>query len=129
MKTYRAYQPRQGFLLPPSPLDWLPEEHLAYFILETVSQLDLKAITAHYERERRGFPPHDPHMMVALLLYAYCIGVPSSRKIEQRTPEDIAFRILAANTHPDHCCISEIRRNHLKALSALNVFCFFFFFV
>ena len=82
MKTYRPYQPRQGFLLPQSPLEWLPEEHLAYFILETVAQLDLSAILAHYERERRGYPPHDPQMMVALLLYAYCVGIPSSRKIE-----------------------------------------------
>lgn len=121
MKTYRPYQPRQGFLLPPSPLDWLPQDHLAYFLLETVSQLDLSAITAYYERERRGFPPHDPRMMVALLLYAYCVGVPSSRKIEQRTHEDIAFRVLAANTHPDHSCISEFRRIHLEALSALFV--------
>ena len=71
------YQPRQGFLLPPSPFDWLPEDHLAYFILETVSQLDLADITAHYEREHRGFPPHDPRMMVALLLHTYCVGVPS----------------------------------------------------
>lgn len=121
MKTYREYQPRQSFLLPPSPLDWLPAEHLAYFILETVAQLDLSAIRAYYERERRGFPPHDPRMMTALLLYAYCVGVPSSRKIEQRTHEDIAFRILAGNTHPDHSCISEFRRIHLPALSGLFV--------
>ncbi len=121
MKTYRSYQPRQGFLLPPSPLDWLPEDHLAYFLLDTVAQLDLSAITAYYEREHRGYPPHDPWMMVALLLYAYCVGVPSSRKIEQRTHEDIAFRILAGNTHPDHSCISEFRRIHLGALSALFV--------
>lgn len=121
MKTYRPYQPRQGFLLPPSPLDWLPEDHLAYFLLETVSQLDLSAISAYSERETRGFPPHDPRMMLALLLYAYCVGVPSSRKIEQRIHEDIAFRILAANTHPDHSCISEFRRMHLDAVSALFV--------
>ena len=62
-----------------------PAEHLAYFILETVALLDLSAIRADYERERRGFPSHDPRMMTALLLYAYCMGVPSSRKIEQRT--------------------------------------------
>ena len=121
MKTYREYQPRQSFLLPPSPLDWLPADHLAYFILETVAQLDLSAIRAYYERERRGFPPHDPRMMTALLLYAYCVGLPSSRKIEQRTHEDIAFRVLAGNTHPDHTCISEFRRIHLDALSALFV--------
>jgi transposase len=60
MKTYRPYQPRQGFLLPPSPLDWLPEDHLARFLMDTVCELDLSAITSYYERERRGFPPHDP---------------------------------------------------------------------
>jgi transposase len=90
-------------------------------VLETVSQLDLSPITAYYERERRGFPPHDPQMRVALLLYAYCVGVPSSRKIEQRTHEDTAFRVLAANTHPDPCCIWELRRIHLSALGALFV--------
>ena len=121
MKTYREYQPRQGFLLPPSPLDWLQADHLAYFILDTVALLDLSLITAHYEREGRGFPPHDPRMMTALLLYSYCVGLPSSRKIEQRTHEDIAFRILAGNTHPDHTCISEFRRIHLPALSAMFV--------
>ena len=121
MKTYRSYQPRQGFLLPPSPLDWLPEDHLALFLMDTVQELDLSAITAYYERERRGFPPHDPLMMVTLLLYAYCVGVPSSRKIEQRTHEDIGFRVVAGNTHPDHSCISEFRRIHLAALSGLFV--------
>ena len=121
MKTYRPYQPRQGFLLPPSPLDWLPEDHLARFILDTVEELDLSAITAYYERERRGYPPHAPQMMVALLLYAYCVGIPSSRKIEQNTYDHVAFRVLAGNTHPDHCCISEFRRIHLGALSGLFV--------
>ena len=73
---------------------------------------DLSRITAYYERERRGFPPHDPRMMTALHLYAYCVGVPSSRKIETRTHEDIAFRVLVGNTHPEHTCISEFRRMH-----------------
>jgi len=99
----------------------LPEAHLALFLMDTVQELDLSAITAYYERERRGFPPHDPLMMVTLLLYAYCVGVPSSRKIEQRTHEDIAFRVVAGNTHPDHSCISEFRRIHLAALSGLFV--------
>ena len=78
-KTFRPYTPRQAFLLPPSPLEWLPEGHLALFILDVVQQLDLSKIYAHYERELRGYPPHDPQMMVALLLYGYCVGVPSSR--------------------------------------------------
>ena len=120
-KTYRAYQPRQSFVLPPSPQDWLPEGHLCYFLMDVVEQLDLGAIHAYYQREARGYPPHHPQMMVALLLYAYCVGVPSSRKIENRTHEDIAFRIITGNTHPDPSCISEFRRIHLEALSGLFV--------
>lgn len=118
-KTYQPYAPMQGFLLPPSPMDWLPEDHLARFILDTVEHLDLGAIYAHYERELRGFPPYHPKMMVALVMYAYCVGVPSSRKIERRCHEDIAFRVIAANAHPDHTRISEFRRVHLDALAQL----------
>lgn len=95
--------------------------YLALFLLDVVKQLDLQAIFAHYERELRGFPPHHPRMMVTLLLYAYCVGVPSSRKIERRTHEDVAFRVLLANTHPDHKCISEFRRIHLSSLESLFV--------
>lgn len=120
-KTYLPYQPTQSFLLPPSPLDWLPEDHLARFVLDTVGELDLSEIFSYYDREVRGYPPHHPMMMVALLLYAYCVGVPSSRKIERRTHEDIAFRVLAGNTHPDHTRISEFRRIHLRALTKLFV--------
>jgi transposase len=120
-KTYRPYAPGQSFLLPPSPLDWLPEDHLARFLLDVVQMLDLKAITRYYEKEHRGFPPHHPVMMTALLLYAYCVGVPSSRKIAKRTYEDVAFRVIAGNTHPDYSCISEFRRIHLAALSGLFV--------
>jgi transposase len=120
-KTYRPYEPDQAFLLPPSLREWLPEDHLALFLLDVVKQLDLGSIFGHYERELRGFPPHHPRMMVTLLVYAYCIGVPSSRKIERRTHEDIAFRVLCANTHPDHKCISEFRRIHLSSLARLFV--------
>jgi transposase len=112
MKTYRPYAPRQSYLLPPSPQDWLPEGHLAYFILDLVAQLDLSRIYAYYEREERGFPPHHPQMMMALLLYGYCVGVPSSRKIERKTHEDVAFRVIAGDQHPDHTCVSEFRRIH-----------------
>jgi transposase len=120
-KTYRPYEPDQPFLLPPSLREWLPEDHLALFLLDVVKQLDLKPIFAHYERELRGYPPHHPRMMVTLLLYAYCVGVPSSRKIERRTHEDIAFRVLSANTHPDHKSISEFRRIHLSSVASLFV--------
>ena len=118
-KTYRPYEPRQSFLLPPSPLDWLPAGHLALFLLDVVEELDLRPILAYYEREQRGYPPHHPRMMVALLLYAYCLGVPSSCKIEKRTQEDIAFRVLTGNTQPNYSCISEFRRVHLEALAGL----------
>jgi transposase len=105
--------------LPPSPQEWLPEDHLAYFLLDVVSELDLSAILSDYEKELRGYPPHHPVMMVTLLLYAYCVGVPSSRKIERRTYEDVAFRVITGGQHPDHVRISEFRRRHLPALAGL----------
>ena len=107
--------------MPPSPLEWLPEGHLARFILDLVKELDLTRIYAHYERELRGYPPHHPLMMVALLLYGYCVGVPSSRKIERKTHEDVAFRVIAGGEHPDHTRLSEFRRIHLDALADLFV--------
>ena len=108
-------------LLPPSPMDWLPEGHLARFILDLVKELDLGRIYGRYERDLRGFPPYHPQMMVALLLYGYCVGVPSSRKIERKTYEDVAFRVIAGEEHPDHSRINEFRRVHLEALSGLFV--------
>lgn len=119
MKTFRPYAPRQSYLLPPSPQDWLPEGHLAYFLSDVVVQLDLSRIYAYYEREARGYPPHHPQMMMALLLYGYCVGVASSRKIERKTHEDVAFRVLAGGQHPDHTCISEFRRIHHQAFADL----------
>lgn len=106
-------------MLPPSPMDWLPEGHLARFILDLVKELDLDGIYARYERDLRGFPPYRPQMMVGLLLYAYCVGVPSSRKIERKTYEDVAFRVIAGEAHPDHSRINEFRRVHLEALAGL----------
>jgi transposase len=120
-KTFRPYSPGQSFLLPPSPLDWLPEGHLARFILDLVKELDLTRIYTYYERELRGYPPHHPLMMVALLLYGYCVGLPSSRKIERKTHEDVAFRVISGGEHPDHTRISEFRRVHLEALAELFV--------
>jgi transposase len=111
-KTFRPWDVRQNFLLPPSLLDWLPEQHLARFVLEVVEELDLRPIYEPYEKELRGFPPYEPKMMVALLLYGYCMGVTSSRKIERKTQEDVAFRVLAANQSPDHSRISDFRRRH-----------------
>ena len=120
-KTFRPYAPEQSELLPPSPREWLPAGHVAYFILDTVAELDLRPLLERYERELRGYPPHHPRMMVGLLLYAYCVGVASSRKIEKKTYEDIAFRVIAAGQHPDHSTVSEFRRQHLDVLAGLFV--------
>ena len=100
-KTYLPYEPDQQLLLPAALQEWLPDDHLAYFISDVVDQLDMSEVTARYERERRGGPPYHPRMMVKVLLYGYCVGVASSRRIAQRLHEDIAFRVLAANNTPD----------------------------
>jgi transposase len=105
--------------MPASMRDWLPGDHLAYFISDVVDHLDLSAILERYAREERGYPPYHPVMMVKVLLYAYCIGVASSRKIEKRVCEDIAFRVLAANNTPDFRTIADFRKDHLKALAGL----------
>ncbi len=118
-KKFKAVQRDQMYLFPPSVDDWLPKGHLAYFILDVVDQLDLVEIYASYQGDGRGQPPYEPAMMTALLLYAYAIGLPSSRRIEKSTYEDIAFRVIAANQHPDHDSLCEFRKRHLKALAGL----------
>jgi len=118
-KEYRPYHPHQVFLLPPSPDEWLPEGHLAYFISDLVEHFDLSAIEATYEDELRGGPPYHPAMMVKLLLYGYCTGVYSSRRIAKHVHEDVAFRVLAAGNAPDFRTINEFRRRHLAALRTL----------
>jgi transposase len=120
-KVYRPYFPEQDFLLPPSLREWLPEDHLSYFVSDLIDQLDLSQIEQHYEREERGYPPYHPRMMTKVLVYGYCVGVFSSRRLEKRLSEDIAFRVLAAGNEPDFRTISEFRRIHLKALEGLFV--------
>ena len=120
-KTFRPYVPEQDLLLPPSVKDWLPDDHLAYFVSDLVDELDLSAIMSPYEVEERGFPPYHPVMLTKVLLYAYCVGVFSSRRIERRLVEDVAFRVLAAGNQPDFRTISEFRRRHLAALEGLFV--------
>jgi len=117
-KTFRPYDPEQMFLMPLALQDWLPRGHLVYFISDVVDHLDLGAIMSRYEEEK-GYPPYHPAMMVKVLLYAYCIGIPSSRKIEKRLEEDIGFRVLSANNTPDFRTISDFRKDHLRALGAL----------
>ena len=118
-KTYRLYDPEQMLLMPVALQDWLPSDHLAYFISDVVDHLDLSTIMSRYEREERGYPPYHPRMMVKVMVYGYCIGVPSSRKMDKHLHEDIAFRVLAANNTPDFRTISDFRKDHLAALAGL----------
>ena len=118
-KPYRSYLPEQDLLLPPSLRDWLPDSHLVYFVSDVVDQLDLSAIEKVYEKEWRGQPPYHPRLMVKLLVYGYCLGVRSSRKIAQRLVEDVPFRVLAAGNQPDFRTISDFRKIHLEALEQL----------
>src|SRR6202045_1787033 len=118
-KAYRVYLPEQDLLLPPSLRDWLPENHLAYFVSDVVDQLDLSAIESVYEAEERGSPPYHPRMMTKVLIYGYCVGVFSSRKIQKRLVEDLAFRMLAAGNQPDFRTVSDFRKVHLRALQEL----------
>lgn len=120
MKTYRPYAPGQAYLLPPSPTEWLPEDHLAYFVLELVEDLDLAAIEGVLQRrDPRGERPFSPRMMTALLLYGYAVGVTSSRKLAKATFEDVAVRMLAAGEHPHFTTINDFRAVHREALAEL----------
>jgi transposase len=119
--SYLPYQPEQQFLLPPSPHEWLPEGHLAYYIGDTVDQLDLSAFHARYAKEGPRNQPFHPAMMVKVLLYGYATGVFSSRKIAAKLHEDVAFRVLAAGNFPKHRTLSDFRALHLKELAALFV--------
>jgi transposase len=118
-KTYRPYVPEQDLLLPPSLRDWLPEGHLAFFVSDLIDQLDLSAITTVYDDEERGYPPYHPVMLTKVLVYAYCVGVFSSRRIQRRLVEDVAFRVLAAGNQPDFRTIADFRKIHLAALTGL----------
>lgn len=120
-RTFRPYSMDQQLLLPPNLRDWVPEGHLSLFISDLVDEsLDLRAILKPYEEgDARGGMPYHPGMMVKLMLYAYCTGRPSSRKIERATYEDVAYRVLAGDQHPDHDSIADFRKRHLKALAGL----------
>ena len=119
-KCFRSDDLNQILLLPPSLHDWLPEKHLARFVADVVETLDLSALYRSYdERDGRGQAAYHPVMMVRLLLYGYCLGVSSSRQIERKSYEDVAFRYLSADEHPDHSTLSEFRKRHLSALAGL----------
>lgn len=120
MKTYRPWNPEQSHLFPPAPKDWLPEGHLVFFILDIITELNLEPITAAVDaKDARGAKPFSPVMMTALLLYAYCVGVFSSRRIERATYEDVAFRVLTADEHPHFTAIAAFRRRHIDAFADL----------
>jgi transposase len=118
-KGYRTYLPEQDLLLPPSLRQWVAEDHLVYFVSDVVDQLDLSAMHTVYEKERRGQPPYDPRLMTKLLVYGYCTGVFSSRRIQKRLRDDIPFRVLAAGNEPDFRTISDFRKIHIETLQGL----------
>lgn len=120
-KAFRSYDQDQAFLMPPSLRDWLPAGHLAHFVSELVDEvLDLAPFLASYT-EARGFPPYHPRLMLKLLLYGYTTGIRSSRKIETHCHDDVALRLLSANTAPDFRSIARFRKRHLAALEALFI--------
>ena len=132
---FRSYEPDQTFLFPQSPREWLPADHLAFFLMDVVASLDLSELLRHYDfkpvldergqvtgervKSSRGQPGYDPRMMTALLVYAYVTGTPASRQIEKKCLEDVAFRVVSANQKPDHSTVAEFRKVHLKALAGL----------
>ncbi len=118
-QNFIACDREQELLLPPSLREWLPDDHLAWFVLDAVAAMDLAKFFAAYRLDGWGRAAHDPAMMVALLLYAYAIGERSSRRIERRCCEDVAVRVITANQAPDHATIARFRQRHESALGAL----------
>src|SRR4051794_1765186 len=118
-QNFLACDREQELLLPPSLREWLPDDHLAWFVIDAVAEMDLAASYASYRADGHGRAAHDPAMMVALLLYVYAIGERSSRRIERRCIEDVAARVICANQAPDHTTIARFRQRHEAALAAL----------
>jgi transposase len=119
MSNFRLIDRDTGFLLPPSVDEWLPQRHLARFVVEVVEGLDLRAMTGSYRGS--GEAPYHPQLLLGLLIYGYATGVFSSRKLERATYDSVAFRFIAANEHPDHDTIAAFRRRFLKQIEALFV--------
>jgi transposase len=117
--NFLAYDHDQLFLLPPSIREWLPEKHPAYFMIDAVGEMNLTAICSVYREDGWGGAAHDPQMMVTLLLYAYSLGVRSSRQIERACEENVSFRVITANQVPDHTTIARFRQRHEQALAGL----------
>src|SRR4249920_2911358 len=119
MSNFRSIDRQTGFLLPPSVDDWLPEKHLARFIVEVIDGLDLRAMSSSYRGS--GSASYHPRMLLGILVYGYATGVFSSRKLERATYDSVAFRFVAANDHPDHDTIAAFRRRFLKEIEGLFV--------
>jgi transposase len=119
MSRFVAVDRDTAYLLPPSVNEWLPANHLARFVVEVIEQLDLSALTRQYGG--RGSAAHHPAVLLGLLVYGYASGVHSSRKIERATYDSVAFRFVAANTHPDHDTLATFRRRFLKEIEVLFV--------
>ena len=117
-KTFRAYEPDQLLLMPPSLREWLPDDHLAYFVSDLVERLELSEILDSYE-DKAGYPPYHPVMMTKLLLYGYAVGVRSARELQQATRENVGFRVLCAGNEPDFRTIAAFRARHLEAMEGL----------
>jgi transposase len=118
-QRFVACDREQSFLMPPDVREWLPERHLAWFVIDAVGEMDLEAFYAAYRLDGRSRPPYDPAMMVALLLYAYARGIRSSRVIERACEEDVAFRVLAAQRRPDHATLARFVERHQEAIAGL----------
>jgi transposase len=122
-RNFLSCDREQELLLAPGLRDWLPAGHLAWFVLEAVDEMRLDAICASYRADGQGRPAHEPAMMTALLLYAYAVGERSTRAIERRCMEDVAFRVIAANRQPDHTTIARFRVRHELALAGCSQTC------
>src|SRR3954471_3788588 len=118
-QRFVACDREQSFVMPPDVREWLPENHLAWFVISAVAEMNLDAFYAVYRIDGRSRPPYDPAMMVALLLYAYARGIRSSRVIERACEEDVAFRVIAAQQRPDHATIARFISNHQDAIAGL----------
>src|SRR5438067_10605910 len=119
MNNFRTIDRQTGFLLPPSVDEWLPEKHLARFVVEVIDGMDLRAMSGSYRGS--GSASYHPRMLLGILVYGYATGIFSSRKLERATYDSVAFRFVAANQHPDHDTIAAFRRRFLKPIEALFV--------
>src|SRR3954451_7605552 len=118
-QNFLACDRNQALLLPPDLREWLPEDHLAWFVIDVVTALDLCEFYASYRFDGHGRAAHEPAMMLALLVYAYAIGQRSARGIERRCRDDVAFRVITANQVPDHATIARFRARHEQAIAEL----------